>query len=212
MFCDNQFFSHDRKEVIKEKNQIADGLGTPDWELSLWLLLAWTILYVVIIKGIQSSGKVSYFTAIFPYVILITLLIHASTLEGAVDGILYFITPNWDRLLEPSVWYRAVTQLFFSLTVGLGPISMFASYNKFRHNIYRDALIVTTLDTFTSLLAGFTIFGILGNLAHNLGETDLTKVLSSGGSGLAFVSYPDAIAKFESVPQVNSSSVGIFDI
>jgi solute carrier family 6 amino acid transporter-like protein 5/7/9/14 len=64
-------------------------------------------------------------------------------------------------------------------------------------------MIVTTLDTFTSLLAGFTIFGILGNLAHNLGETDLSKVISSGGSGLAFISYPDAIAKFQFVPQVS---------
>jgi solute carrier family 6 amino acid transporter-like protein 5/7/9/14 len=65
-------------------------------------------------------------------------------------------------------------------------------------------MIVTTLDTFTSLLGGFTIFGILGNLAHNLGETDLSKVIKSGGSALAFMSYPEAIAKFTFAPQVFS--------
>jgi solute carrier family 6 amino acid transporter-like protein 5/7/9/14 len=64
----------------------------------------------------------------------------------------------------------------------------FASYNKFDHNIYRDAWIVTTMDTFTSLLAGFTIFGTLGNLAFNSNEKDIGKVIKSGGSGLAFVS------------------------
>ena len=48
-------------------------------------------------------------------------------------------------------------------------------------------MIVTTLDTFTSLLAGFTIFGILGNLAHNLGEKDISKVVKTGGSGLVSV-------------------------
>ena len=46
---------------------------------------------------------------------------------------------------------------------------MFASYNDFRHNVYRDATIISFTDTFTSLLAGFTIFSILGYLANELG-------------------------------------------
>lgn len=67
----------------------------------------------------------------------------------------------------------------------------------------RDVLVVTTLDTFTSLIAGFTIFGILGNLAHELGTEDISNVVR-GGTGLAFVSYPDAIAKFNVLPQVRN--------
>lgn len=67
--------------------------------------------------------------------------------------------------------------------------------------VFRDSMIVTTLDTFTSLLSGFTIFGILGNLAYEL-DTDVDKVVGSGGTGLAFISYPDAIAK-TFLPQVN---------
>lgn len=62
-------------------------------------------------------------------------------------------------------------------------------------------MVVTTLDTFTSLMAGFTIFGILGNLAHELGTDDISNVVR-GGTGLAFISYPDAIAKFTVLPQV----------
>lgn len=62
-------------------------------------------------------------------------------------------------------------------------------------------MIVTSLDTFTSLIAGITIFGILGNLAHNMQVDDISKVVKSG-TGLAFISYPDAISKFEYVPQV----------
>lgn len=63
-------------------------------------------------------------------------------------------------------------------------------------------MIITTLDTFTSLLAGITIFAILGNLAHNLNIDNIGDVVKSG-SGLAFISYPDAIAKFDVVPQVS---------
>ena len=64
----------------------------------------------------------------------------------------------------------------------------------------RDAAIVSFMDTFTSLLAGVTIFAILGNLAHESGK-DITKVVQ-GGTGLAFISYPEAIAKFDVVPQL----------
>lgn len=63
-------------------------------------------------------------------------------------------------------------------------------------------MIVTSLDTITSLIAGITIFGILGNLADNL-NVEVDEVVRSG-TGLAFISYPDAIAKFEAAPQVLS--------
>jgi len=76
---------------------------------------------------------------------------------------------------------------------------MYASYNPFRHNVYRDAVIVSLMDTFTSLFAGFTVFSILGNLAHEL-QLDVSEVAKSG-PGLIFVSYADAISKFEYVPQ-----------
>jgi solute carrier family 6 (neurotransmitter transporter, glycine) member 5/9 len=49
-----------------------------------------------------------------------------------------------------------------------------------------------------------TIFSILGNLAYNLDIDDINDVVA-GGASLAFISYPDAIAKFDFVPQVTSS-------
>lgn len=63
-------------------------------------------------------------------------------------------------------------------------------------------MIVTTLDTFTSLISGFTIFGILGNLAYQLDYDDVSEVIGAGGTSLAFISYPDAIAQSPFVPQV----------
>ena len=65
----------------------------------------------------------------------------------------------------------------------------------------RDCVIVTTLDLCTSLIAGTTIFGILGNLAHEIGSDDIATVVRSG-TGLAFISYPEALAKFTVVPQM----------
>ncbi|KAG6794670.1 sodium-dependent nutrient amino acid transporter 1 isoform X1 [Apis mellifera caucasica] len=192
-----------RKSVLKEKQSIDDGIGLPDWKLTLCLLLAWGCIFAVLARGMKSSGKASYFLAIFPYIIMISLLVRAVTLDGAVNGIIFFIKPDWDKLFDAHVWYAAVTQCFFSLSVCFGGVVMYSSYNNFRHNIYRDVIVVTTLDTFTSLMAGFTIFGILGNLAHELGTEDISNVVR-GGTGLAFVSYPDAIAKFTVLPQLFS--------
>ena len=89
--------------MIKQKDDIQDGIGLPDWQLTLWLLFAWICVFVVIVKGVKSSGKASYFLAIFPYVVILILLIHASTLDGAWEGIKFFITPDFKRLLEPQV-------------------------------------------------------------------------------------------------------------
>ncbi|XP_015111219.1 sodium-dependent nutrient amino acid transporter 1 [Diachasma alloeum] len=191
------------KIVLKEKANIDDGIGLPDWKLALCLAGSWICVYGVLSRGIRSTGKASYFLAIFPYVVLIALVIRAVTLDGAVNGIIFFINPNWSKLLEPGVWYAAITQCFFSLSVCFGAIITFSSHNNFRHNIYRDVIIITSLDTVTSLIAGCTIFGILGNLAKEMGTDDISTVVRSG-TGLAFISYPDAIAKFSFVPQIFS--------
>lgn len=66
------------------------------------------------------------------------------------------------------------------------------------------AATITVVDTMTSLTSGIIIFGILGNLAYEVGSDDIATVVK-GGTGLAFVSYPDAIAKFDWVPQVFSA-------
>jgi solute carrier family 6 (neurotransmitter transporter, glycine) member 5/9 len=92
-----------RQEVLHEKDQIDDGIGLPEWRLTLCLAFSWLTICLVLIRGVQSSGKAAYFLALFPYVVLLILLGRGASLPGAVDGILYFITPQWDMLLSPKV-------------------------------------------------------------------------------------------------------------
>ncbi|XP_068632207.1 sodium-dependent nutrient amino acid transporter 1-like [Battus philenor] len=190
------------RTVLRQSDGIHDGIGAPLWDLSLCLLASWIIIFFIVARGVKSSGKAAYFLALFPYVIIIILLIRAVTLPGAANGILFFVTPDWQKILEIKVWYAAVTQVFFSLSVCSGALIMFSSYNDFKQNVYRDSMIVTTLDTFTSLISGITIFGVLGNLAYELNYDDVSQVIGAGGTSLAFISYPDAIAKSPAVPQL----------
>ncbi|KAM6092538.1 sodium- and chloride-dependent GABA transporter 2 isoform 17-T19 [Theristicus caerulescens] len=84
--------------------KISDGiqhLGSLRWELALCLLLAWIICYFCIWKGVKSTGKVVYFTATFPYLMLVVLLIRGVSLPGASQGILFYLYPDLSRLGDP---------------------------------------------------------------------------------------------------------------
>lgn len=128
------------EEVMKQKNDISNGIGFPDIRLTLCLFASWCCVFLSIIRSIKSSGKLSYFFAIFPYAVLITLLIKACTLEGSIHGIIFFIKPDFSKIFNPLAWYNAVVQLFFSLSVGTGTVLMYSGYNKFDRNIYRYAM------------------------------------------------------------------------
>ncbi|XP_075729947.1 sodium-dependent proline transporter-like isoform X2 [Rhipicephalus microplus] len=176
-----------------------DDLGVIRWDLSLCLLASWVVVFLCLMKGVKSTGKVVYFTATFPYLVLIILLVKGVTLPGAVEGIKYFIIPEWHRLLEIEIWRKAAEQLFYSLGISWGGIIMFGSYNKFSNPVHRDALFVSTMDFITSIIGGIVIFSVLGNMSTELG-IDIKEV-AKAGQGLAFVAYPEALSRLV-VPQL----------
>ncbi|XP_036426834.1 solute carrier family 6 member 22, tandem duplicate 1 isoform X2 [Colossoma macropomum] len=174
-------------------------LGSVRWELALCLLLAWVICYFCVWKGVKSTGKVVYFTATFPYVMLLVLLVRGLTLPGAVDGILFYLYPDPTRLIDPQVWMDAGTQIFYSYAICIGCLTALGSYNKYNNNCYKDCVYLCLLNSGTSFVAGFAIFSVLGFMAYEQG-TDISTVAESG-PGLAFIAYPRAVAMMP-IPQL----------
>ncbi|XP_060529848.1 sodium- and chloride-dependent GABA transporter 1-like isoform X2 [Cylas formicarius] len=168
------------------------------WGLFVCLLIGWLLVYFVVRKGLHQSGKVIWFSALFPYVILLIMLVRAVTLEGAGDGLLYYVTPRWEVLSTPGPWMDGASQIFFAYSIGCGALPALGSYNKFHHNSYKDAIITCIINTLTSVLAGIVTFSILGHLAHEQ-HSDVGDVVKSG-PGLVFLTYPEVVLKLPGSP------------
>uniref|UniRef100_H3CF09 Uncharacterized protein n=1 Tax=Tetraodon nigroviridis TaxID=99883 RepID=H3CF09_TETNG len=167
-------------------------LGSVKWEMLLCLLACWVACYFCIWKGVRSTGKVVYFTAVFPYVMLVILLIRGLTLPGALQGVVYYLYPDFSRLADLQVWMDACSQVLFSYGVSAGALTTFASFNKLKNNCCRDCLWLSVLNGSTSFVAGFVVFSTLGFMAEAQGVP--IDMVAESGPGLAFIAFPQAIA------------------
>ncbi|VDO36588.1 unnamed protein product [Schistosoma margrebowiei] len=151
----------------------------------------------------SPSFTVVWFTALFPYVVLIIFLFRGITLPGSTNGIYHYIWPNIEKLKSAEPWVDAATQVFFSLGPGFGVLMAYASYNEFHNNVYRDALLVASINSLTSLLSGFVVFTLLGYMAYkrNVLVLDVIKDVAlsiltnlSIDPVLVFSVYPEALS------------------
>lgn len=140
---------------------IEDGQGLK-WWIVLCLLISWIIVFFIVMKGIQSSGKVVYFTSMFPYLVLTIFFIRGITLRGASAGLAHMYTPKVEKLLQPTVWLDAATQVFYSFGLAFGSLIAFGSYNPPNNNCVRDVILVSVCNAFTAIYASVVIFAILG--------------------------------------------------
>ncbi|KAG5269424.1 hypothetical protein AALO_G00201850 [Alosa alosa] len=167
-------------------------VGSVRWEILLCLIAVWIICYFCVWKGVKSTGKVVYFTATFPYIMLLVLLVRGLTLPGALQGVVYYLYPDPSKLLEPQVWMEAVSQIFFSFSLGVGTLTVLGSYNPYNNNCNKDCLWLCVLNSCTSMVAGFAVFSMLGFMAHE--QNVPIEVVAESGPGLAFIAYPQAVA------------------
>ncbi|XP_041357834.1 LOW QUALITY PROTEIN: sodium- and chloride-dependent GABA transporter 3-like [Gigantopelta aegis] len=186
---------------IKRYNtlRISGGLeemGELQWHLVLCLLGSWIIVFFCLIRGVRSVGKVVYVTATLPYLLLLILLIRGLTLPGAVDGLIFYLKPDFGKLLEVQVWLEACLQVFYSLGPAWSGLITMASYNKFNNNCVRDSIIVSCISEGTSIFAGFVIFTILGGSLIRF-----ATYACYSGPGLGFVAYPQALSGLP-IPQL----------
>ncbi|XP_040596005.1 sodium- and chloride-dependent transporter XTRP3A isoform X2 [Mesocricetus auratus] len=114
--------------------------GGVQWEPALCLILAWLMVYLCILRGTESTGKM-------------------------------------EQLANPKAWINAATQIFFSLGLGFGSLIAFASYNEPSNNCQKHAIIVSIINSSTSIFASIVTFSIYGFKATFNYENCLKKVI-----------------------------------
>jgi len=158
------------------------------------LLAVWICIFLILYKGVGRIGKVVLITVPLPWILLGLLTIRGLTLPGALEGVSYYLTPNFSKLSDVNVWLAAYAQVFFSLSLAQGIMITYASYLKKKSDISNNAFIIAFADTGTSFLAGFAVFSVVGYLA--LQKTVEIDSLGISGPPLAFITYPTAISLF----------------
>ena len=166
-------------------------LGGINFSVLLALIAVWVSIYFIIYKGVKRVGKVVMLTVPLPIILLGILVIRGMTLPGAIEGVKYYLTPDFSKLANPKVWLAAYSQIFFSLSLGFGILIAYSSYLSKKHDINNSAFIISLANCGTSFLAGFAVFPILGYLSH-IKNIPIQEVVKAG-PGLAFVVYPTAI-------------------
>ncbi|CAG5121286.1 unnamed protein product, partial [Candidula unifasciata] len=182
--------------------ELSSGLDSMDgvpWRNVIAILVAYAVCMACLIRGVRSVGKVVYISATLPYILLMVLIIRGVTLPGAVDGILFYVWPDFRKLQKLQTWLEASIQAFYSVGVIGGAVTTASSYNKFKNNCLKDSVILVLVCEGTSIYAGFAIVSILGHMSHVLNVP--ISNFSASGPGLAFVVYPEALS-YLPVPQL----------
>lgn len=174
-------------------------LGGVRWDLALCLLLAWAACYFCVWKGVKYIGKVVYFTVAFPFLLLFIFFIRGVTLPGAWQGITYFVYPQFNALRSGYVWHYALFEASYTHGVCHGVLITLGSYNTYKHDCYKDCLVLCALTTVISIFAGVVIFALLGFGAESAG-VPFDEILSFG-PGLPFTSMSRVFSALP-VPQL----------
>lgn len=190
-----EFFAH----VLRRSSGPGD-IGGISWPVLAGLAVTWGWIYWIIKKGVLRVGKVVMVTVPLPAVLVLVILIRGLTLPGAGEGLRYYLTPDFSALLSGTTWLRAYAQVFFSLSLGFGILTAYASYLPRRSDVSNNAFITSFANAGFSYFAGFAVFSVLGYLAQAQGVP--VGDVCEGGPSLAFVVYPTAISLMPGAPVI----------
>ncbi len=195
----NEFFFNDFLQITTNEAK-PWSWGAFRWPVFIGVAVAWIWMVASIWKGTKTVGKVVWVTVLGPWILLLVFVVRGVTLPGANEGLAFYLTPVWSKLLSTKVWLAAVSQVFFSLTVGFGVMIAYGSFIDDKTCIVKNAWIIGLADAGTAIIGGFAVFGALGHkrllqaaaAGVESGSIPFADVVR-GGPGFTFVTYPEII-------------------
>ena len=135
--------------------------------------LVWFCVWLCLAFGTEWTGRIAYITMGLPILFLFLFLFRSVALEGANDGIREYIG-KWEMDVlkdEPTVWSRAVSQIFFSLSTTMGTMPAYGSHCPRGEPAVVNSVVIGVSNCMFSIISGFAVFAAIGHLAHLQGVT-----------------------------------------
>ena len=160
-------------------------LVTNPLRLEIWMIVAVVSGFLICSLGLNNGvEKITKIMMSGLLVLIVLLVVRSLTLDGAVEGLKFYLIPDIGKMMEYGAWeviYAALGQAFFTLSIGIGSMAIFGSYLSDERKLTGEAISVTILDTVVAIMAGLIIFPACFAFGVNPGE----------GSGLVFVTLPN---------------------
>lgn len=198
--------------------------GFSDMLGNMPLMTFWTILICIIGFGVCAFGiqkgieKVSKFMMTALLLIMIVLALHSVMMKGAGAGIRFYLIPDFRQMAEigiGNVIFGAMSQAFFTLSIGIGAMLIFGSYMEKDQRLFGEAVNITVLDTIVALMAGFIIipacfaYGIEPGAGPSLIFITIPNIFAQVAGGrvwgglfflfLSFAAFTTLVAVFENI-------------
>jgi NSS family neurotransmitter:Na+ symporter len=167
------------------------------FSLAIVWFLNWFIIYRGVVKGLERANKL-FMPLLF--LLILVLVGWSISLPGSSEGIGVYLKPDFEKLKDIGVWIDAVSQIFFSLSIGFGILIAYASYLPKESQVVKDSVTISIANCSFSLITGIAVFSVLGYMAHKL-SLPIDKVVSES-IGLAFVVFPKAIGMLPAFSQL----------
>ena len=168
-----------------EVGGVFNGMLANPGEMTAWMIVTVVLSFAVCSMGLRNGvERINKAMMGLLFVILFALCVRSVTLEGAAEGLKFYLVPDFGKMVENGIGeavYAAMGQSFFTLSLGIGAMAIFGSYISKERALTGECINICALDTTVALLSGLVIFPACFAFGVDPGE----------GPGLVFVTLPN---------------------
>lgn len=154
-------------------------------EMMIYMAIIVVVGFGVCAIGLQNGlERITKYMMLLLLALIVVLAINSSLLDGGIEGIKFYLLPNFHAMKEigiGKVIVSAMNQAFFTLSLGIGAMAIFGSYIDNKRTLFGESVNIAILDTFVALMAGFIIFPACSAFG----------VEASSGPSLVFITLPN---------------------
>ncbi len=206
----------------KDKDQVAEMfgsmLGSPQ-VLTVTMVIIVTAGILICSLGLQKGvERITKVMMSLLLLIIVVLAVHSMTLEGGMEGLKFYLLPDFERMKEVGISETitaAMNQAFFTLSLGIGAMAIFGSYIDKKRTLLGESVNIAILDTFVAFVSGLIIFpscfafDISPDMGPQLIFITLPNVFNSMAGGriwgtlffifMTFAAFSTILAVFENI-------------